>query len=206
MKKQLVSKIVAMGLSVLLLSSNMISVSATETNEKNDSLHFDQSTQVEIPVYSSIEEWEASGDTSERVRIKNNTNARYVGGYAEYKYVDTKRANDARVGYHPDFNNWKYVSGYFFSVNKKVTFTPSLSFEWGKVTVSVSVEAGGGNGFYINADLSRRSRPWVRADITTKRYDMYLYDEFGQLEGIYRLAYKQSTVSDIQIMIDHLSY
>lgn len=195
---------VTLSLCGLLLCNNVALVNANESEDKTIQNISTQITQDGIPVYSSVEEWEASGDTSDIVRVQNK-NARYVGGYAEYRYVDTKYSYNTRVGYHPDFKEWKYSDGYYFSSTSKTTFSPSVSLTWGpKLSVGVSVAKGGTSGFIRKADGSRKSRPWVRADITTKRYDMYLYDEFGKLDGIYRLVRNISTSSDVQIFIDYL--
>ncbi len=159
-----------------------------------------------IPVYDSIEEWEQSGDTSEIVRVKNDSNpyARYLGGYTEYKYVETKKDNDVRVGYHPDFPNWSYWDAYYFSTKSKTSFSPSISLNWGVASVSLSVASGASSSGTVKyADGSRRSRPWVRADITTKIYDKYIYNDFGQLLTVSKKSHLVSTASDIQIFIDH---
>ena len=197
---------VTLSLCALLLCNNVALINANESDGETSQNISIQRTQDGIPIYSSVEEWEASGDTSDVVRIQSK-NARYTGGYAEYRYVDTKYSNDTRVGYHPDFKEWKYVDAYYFSSTNKTTFSPSVSLTWGpKLSVGVSVAKSGSSGFIKNANGSRKSRPWVRADITTKRYDMYLYNEFGKLDGIYRLARNISTSSDVQIFVDHLSY
>ena len=158
-----------------------------------------------IPVYASVEEWEASGDESPIVRVKNPY-LRYEGGYMEYRYVRTAYSNDTRVGYHPDFDSWRYADGYWFSSSRKTTFTPNVSVSWGdivSVSVGVDISSPGGSGYFRQADGSRRSRPWVRADITTRIYDSYLYDEFGRVSHIYRENKKISSASDVQIFIEH---
>lgn len=197
-----VSRVLALCTLLSFFSSTLVNASGLDNKiVQNVSV---QTTQNEVPVYSSIEEWEQSGDTSDVVRIQNH-NARYQGGYAEYKYVDTKYSYNTRVGYHPDFKNWIYADGYYFSSSRKVSFSPSVSVSWGStVSVGVSVAKSASSGFFRSANGSRKSRPWVRADITTKRYDMYLYDEFGRLDGIYRKAHNVSTSSNVQIFIDHL--
>ncbi len=177
-----------------LLFTNGIGISSAGDIVRNE----------EIPVYSSVEEWQLSEDTAPIVRVYNK-NARYQGGYAEYHYVKTLYSNDTRVGYHPDFDTWIYSDGYYFSSSKKSTFKPSFSVSWGSVvSVSISVaKSQDSGGFFRTADGSRRSRPWVRADIQTKVYDMYLYNEFGKLTDIYEEIHKVSTSSDIQIFIDY---
>ncbi|MGL5382034.1 MAG: hypothetical protein ACRDCC_00920 [Culicoidibacterales bacterium] len=179
-------KKLAIIVSVILVGSTTMPVYANET----------------ITSYNSIVEWENSGDESEVVRVKNLSN-RYLGGYTEYRYVETKRANDIRVGYHPDFPYWNYWDGYYFSTNSKVTFRPSVSLSWGSISVGVSVSKSSNSGTYKKADGSKRSRPWVRADITTKIYDVYVYDESGRLLAVNKNSYKVSTSSDVQVFIDH---
>ncbi|MEG1142956.1 MAG: hypothetical protein RSE41_11050 [Clostridia bacterium] len=187
--KNLFKKLLAL---TLILSMGIASTPSFAT-ENNDL----------IPTYNSIEEWEESGDTYERVRIQNNKN-RYLGGYTEYKYVSSKFNDDTRVGYHPDFSGWNYWDGYYFSTSSKTSFSPSISFAWGKVSVGVSVaKSSKGSGTYKKADGNRRSRPWVRADITTKIYDIYIYDDYGKLLSINREGRKVATSSDVQIFIDH---
>lgn len=160
-------------------------------------------TSESIPVYSSIEEWELSEDDSEIVRIQNENN-RYLGGYTEHRFVESKKANDIRVGYHPDFPNWQYWDGYLFSTSSKRSFSPSVSVQWGVVSVGVSVaRSTTSSGTYKAANVNKRSRPWVRADITTKFYDVYIYDDRGKLLQVNKKSYKKSTSSDIQIFIDH---
>ena len=182
-------------------------IAQASTNEENVKSRSVNEVLIDaIPVYNSLEEWEKSGDNSELVRVKNTSNpyARYLGGYTEYKLVDTKNDNDERVGYHPDFPNWEYWDGYYFSTKSKTSFSPSVSLTWGTVSVGISVASGAkSSGTFKKADGSRRSRPWVRADITTKIYDMYIYNEFGQLLTVSKGGHRVSTSSDIQIFIDH---
>lgn len=158
----------------------------------------------EIPVYNTIEEWEKSGDTSEIVRINNNSKLRYMGGYSQYKLVETKKNYDIRVGYHPNFPNWGYWDGYYFSTTSKVSFSPSVSLAWGVVSVGVSVaKSTSSSGTFKKADGTKRSRPWVRADITTKIYDQLVYDDFGKLIATNKRVHKVASSSDIQIFIEH---
>lgn len=201
-----------MGVCSIILGNSALSAVATEID---NGVIQDVSSQAildqdEVVVYSSLEEWDASGETPDVVIIQNNAtgtgdfNAMYLGGRAEYRYVDTKYSPDTRVGYHPDFPGWNYVDAYWFSSSAKTTYSPSISLTWGaRLTVGLSVAKGGGTGFVRNANGSRRSRPWVRADITTKRYDMYLYDELGRLTNIYRNNRNVSTTKDIQIFVDY---
>lgn len=158
-----------------------------------------------VPVYSSLEEWEASGATSTRVRIQNNT-YRTDGGYSEYVFKSSHFYNDQRIGYHPDFSGWDYWSGYYFSTSKTVSLSVGLSLTLGYVTVGISVAASGGNsGTFKLADDTRRSRPWVRADLDVKVYDIYYYDDFGELFFVSTGGFKKITPSDVQIFIEYKS-
>lgn len=159
----------------------------------------------DIPVFDSLEQREALGNTSDVFRIRASHNKGeisplYEGGYFEYKYVRTVHNNNIRLGYHPSFPNWIYSDGYWFSNSKTV----SMGFNIGYGPFSVGVAASSASsGFFREADGNRRSRPWVRADVATKIYDMYIYDDQGNLLTISREYYKTSTTSDVQIFIDH---
>lgn len=188
--KKLLSAILSLAIIMVFVPSTK-AVSSVENTDK-------------IPTYSSVEEWQASGDTSERVRIKKDNNgARWADDYVEYVYVRSVVDKNVRVGYHPQHTDWRYVSGYYFSVTSNITFSASVALSHGPVTVSLSVAKSGGTGFYINADSSRESRPWVRADFTTKIYDMYVYDEFGVCQLYYKEAHKETTASNTEIFVDY---
>lgn len=45
---------------------------------------------------------------------------------------------------------------------------------------------------------------WVRADIKTKLYNVYVYDDSGELLYSWKESYKVATSSDVQIFIDYL--
>lgn len=158
-----------------------------------------------IAIYNSIEEWESSGDDSNVVRIKNNDKGKYLGGYVDYVYSKTTFDNDVRIGYHPDFSNWAYWDGYYFSTSKTTPLSATVSLNWGRASVSVNVQkSSSSNGTFKKADGTRKSRPWVRADITTKFYDMYIYDDYGKLIQVVRDYQKVIKSSDVNIFIEHI--
>lgn len=157
-----------------------------------------------IPVYNSIKEWENSGNNSNVIRIKNNDKNRYLGGYTDYVYTRTIFNDDVRIGYHPDFPNWAYWDGYYFSTSKTTTLSASVSLSWGIASASVNVQKSSSNGTFKKADGTRKSRPWVRADLTTKLFDVYIYDEFDNLIQVIRDGYKNTTSSDVNIFIDYI--
>lgn len=159
---------------------------------------------VSIPIYNSVEEWEKSGDDSNIVRIKNNANGRYLGGYIDYVYSKERTDNDVRIGYHPDFSDWAYWDGYYFSTSKTTPLSANVSLNWGIASVSVNVQkSASSSGTFKKADGSRRSRPWVRADVNTKFYDMYVYDDFGKLIQVIDDYHKVIKTSDVNIFIDY---
>lgn len=142
----------------------------------------------------------------ESVDSNEEITPKYQGGYAEFKYVETKYSYNTRLDYHPDFREWKYADAYYFSSKNRKTFTPSFSVSWGglvSATVSLDGPAGQETGYIRYADGSRKSRPYVEADVATDIYDMYLYDEFGDLTAIYRASREVSRVSDVQIFIEY---
>ena len=204
--KKRIKKSIALALVGITLATPMMNGVLAIENTTNDNVGGNLLNTDSIPVYESEEAWDASGDNSEIVLVKNNNNngARYQGGYTKYEYVTTKKANDVRVGYHPDFKTWGYWDGYYFSTRSKTSFSPSISLTWGRVSVGVSVAAASkSSGTFKKADGSRRSRPWVRADITSKLYNMYIYDDTGKLLSKVNNYPRFSTTSDIQIFIDY---
>lgn len=206
--KKILKCSIALSMLAILFGSSTLSVKAAEVEDSTEPNSISRETnQNHIPVYSSLEEWDASGDDSDRVRIKNTRNDDvslfYLGGYSEYIYTGTKYSWNTRIGYHPDFKNWLYVDAYHFSTQKR-PWSASVNLNWGSVlSVGVSVSKGNGSGFEIKADSWRKSRPWVRADVKTRRYDMELYDEFGRFVKRYRNARTKSTTSDVQIFVDY---
>lgn len=100
-------KIVSLGLTLILTFSFGTSAFAKDIKS--------------IPVYSSIEQWEASGDNSYRVRIQNK-NLRYDGVYTEYVYSREVNDNDVRVGYHPDCEEWRMQMVITLATLKKPLF------------------------------------------------------------------------------------
>ncbi|MGL5972297.1 MAG: hypothetical protein ACRCZK_00970 [Oscillospiraceae bacterium] len=158
-----------------------------------------------MAVYQSLEEWETSENTdSGIIRIQNNK-SRYQGGYIEYVKSGTRFNNNVRVGYHPSFNSFNYWDGYYFS-NKKSNekFNVSLSASIGLVSVNVLVKKRGNSGTFKKANGNRRSRPWVRADITTNLYDINYYNEYGRLTNVIKNGYKTTKTSDVQIFIGYI--
>lgn len=169
----------------------------------------------DVPVFNSIEEREASGDDSDVFRIKpqsketstsvqgldSGIKPAYQGGYYEYKYVRTAYDYNKNIGYHPSFPNWLYSDGYWFSNSSTVSMSFNIGYGWFSVGVAASNPS---SGFFRDADGKYKSRPYVRADVTTKIYDMYIYDDFGKLISISREYYKTTTTSDVQIFVGYL--
>lgn len=145
-------------------------------------------------------------DALNNPEISNNEvqSFRYEGGHQEYKNIREFKQYGVRVGYHPDFTEWKYSDGYYFSTSKKrFTTTFSIGAQYGYVNASVSVDRAGNNsGYFRAADGSRLSRPYVVADLNIRVYDIYLYDELGRLTNIYR-DHKNVTTENEQIFIDY---
>ena len=162
------------------------------------------STQVaQIPVVASLEEGLAQELTDFRVPMtKENSNARYLGGYYEYRNVRTTTENDKRLGYHPNFPNWLKTSGYWFST-KTTSWSVSGAYNT-KLNVSINVGLNGStsaNGLWRKADENRFSRPYVTADITYKLADMYTYDDFNNLLNVVRGTCISHSTSDVQYFV-----
>ncbi len=157
---------------------------------------------LEPPVYESIEEWQHSGDDSPWVRIRSVARST---DYVDYKLVDTITFNDKRLGWHPDFNDWRHVSDYWFSTGEKVRFSGSVTIGFEKFSIKLQVDASTGpSGYSIEADINYESRPWVRGDGVLKVYDIYGYDGFGTQVSYVPKGYTNLvSYSDIVFLIDY---
>lgn len=128
------------------------------------------------PIYNTAEEAEMAG-SPDRFIVFNDKN-RDLGGYTEYVYKRQSVYRQADVGWHPDFDRYRCnVNGYGFSTSQTKTITVQVQYK--DVTVTVAKEATSGSFFTIPADASRCSRPYVRADVTFKYYNVKYYDNFG---------------------------
>ncbi len=189
-------KLTMIFLAITLCLSGLMSVSAMSYS--NDT-----------PVFNSLSEREAAGDDSDVFIIKEipqneEVQPFYQGGYIEYRYARTENDNNKRLGYHPDFPNWKYVKEYWFSTSKTVSM--GFNIGYGYFSAGVAATTSSSSGYTIGADQNYKSRPWVRADVETKFYDMYIYDDSGNLLEISEEYYKTATISDVQYFVDHLDY
>ncbi len=142
------------------------------------------------------------------IRINDDKyGTRYLGGYYEYKYSHTITYNDKYLGVHPNFSasNPLYSDGYYFSTTNDKRFSASVSVGVKFVSVSFNVDASSsvGSGYFRSASSSRKSLPYIRADLKVKFYDMYIYDDYGKLLAISRDYYTQTTTSDRQIFIKY---
>lgn len=182
-------KIISLLLSITILAAPSINAFAASSD---------------IPVYSSVEEWLSAKDNSPHVRIQSRS--RSGTDYVDYVLVESGTYNNVRIGYHPSFKDWRYVDGYYFSSNKTVTLSSSITVSvYKNVSVSLQVSAAsGGAGYFIAANSSRESRPWVRADITANTYDIYGYDGMGNQVAYVPKGYTAVTsTSNVEIFIDY---
>ncbi|MBS3199210.1 hypothetical protein [Turicibacter bilis] len=136
-------------------------------------------SQITPQVFNTLEEATLAG--ADHFIVLNDSNARYLGGYTEYVYKrQAKLYTQKDVGFHPDFTRYRCnVNSYGFSTTKKRTYTVQVDYK--NVSVTVSTEAASGSFFTIPANASKCSRPYVKADIYAKYYDVKYYNEFGQL-------------------------
>lgn len=163
------------------------------------------SLDVQIPIVSTVEEGLDQELSEFRVPItSDNSNARYLGGYYEYKNIRYTTENDKNLGYHPNFPNWQKVSGYWFST-KTTSWSVSGAYNT-KLNVSINVGLNGStptNGIWRKATESKLSRPYVTADIEYKLADMYTYDEFNNLLSVIKGTCISHKTSDVQYFVAH---
>ena len=140
------------------------------------------------PIVSSVEEGLEQELTEFRVPMtKENSNTRYLGGYYEYKNVRTVTDRGVDVGYHPSFKEFKYADQYFFSTGKTTSWSVYLGYNFSTtISASAALSSSSSSGYTLSANGSRKSRPYVVADIQRKVADMYTYDDFNNLLNVVR--------------------
>lgn len=138
------------------------------------------------PIVASVEEGFEQNLTEFRVPITSeNPNAKYLGGYYEYKNVRYITDKGVDVGYHPSFKEFKYADQYFFSNGKTTSWSVYLGYNFSTtISASAALSSGSSSGYTISANGSKKSRPYVVADIQRKVADMYTYDEFNNLLSV----------------------
>ena len=101
-----------------------------------------------------------------------------------YTKINTwTESSDYNFGWHPGFKDYNRASGYWFSTST-TSFGVSVSYGF----LSVSISSAGGNGYYVNADYNRWSRPAVYGKYLVTKYKV---DEYNPA-GIYLKTYYEN--------------
>lgn len=130
------------------------------------------------PIYNTVEEAERDGAPNRFIALHDGSN-RDLGGYTEYVYKRTSTYKQKDVGWHPDFDRYRCnVNSYGFSTSATKTMT--VQVEYKNVTVTIAKQSTSGSFFTIPADANKCSRPYVKADVAIKYYDVKYFDNFGQ--------------------------
>ena len=162
MRRFVMKKIVALFLSVVMvLSFNMVAFA------QND-----------VDVYHA----------EDPVAKKVLAEAKRRGAIPEYVFSRTATQYKGDWGYHPQIRTWQVVDGYVLSLGNTVSMSVTLSV--GGVSIQVAGESSSGS---IEVDVDRSkgaSRVKVGGTIAVDLYDIYIYDEMGNLKTVVKEGYK----------------
>lgn len=91
-------------------------------------------------------------------------------GYREEVYSKELVQRNTRLMWHPDFDRYQRVDGYFFG---KGSSSASVGISLGGKTVNVSFSytpVASVSGIFLNADINRDSRPAIYGDVYAEHY------------------------------------
>lgn len=110
------------------------------------------------------------------------------GAMPEYVFSRTATQTKSDWGYHPQIKTWQVVDGYYLSASRTTSMSVTLSY--GQISIQVAAQGSSG-GYFVEADRSRgASRVKVGGTVAVDLYDIYIYDEMGNLKSVVNEGYK----------------
>ncbi|MEC1177571.1 hypothetical protein P9B03_03665 [Metasolibacillus meyeri] len=176
---------------ILFILTNTLSAHANEIGEYDAILNQPQELSIINATNDTLETKKIDDELTATQQLDEPLVSPFCGSCDQkvYTLVDSWIASyDYNFGWHPGFNRYDRVSGYWFS-NSSIAYGVSISYGF----VSISVSGAGGTGSFINANYDKWSRPAVFGILKIKRYKI---DEYNAA-GIYlRTYYENRPISE----------